>query len=117
MAEHACKATVAHVTPDMDVLPEANMGADVRLRLSEISDAEFNLDLMWRVVGKKSDEEIAAEIGMHEKTIGRARKGIIGKPFIANTLAALRKREHLLTMCNLEPTFEKVFLIVEPSGQ
>ena len=92
------------------------MGAEVRLRLSEISAKEFNLDLMWRVVGKMSDDEIAAEIGMHEKTIGRARKGIIGKPFIANTLNALRQYEHLLTMCNLEPSFEKVFLIVPPGG-
>lgn len=98
----------------MDVLAEPNTGADIRLRLSEISESELNFDLMWRVVGKTSDEAIAAEIGMHEKTIGRARKGIIGKPFIANTLDALRKHEHLLTMCNLEPSFEKVFLIIKP---
>jgi hypothetical protein len=101
----------------MDVLTESNTGADIRLRLSDIAATEFNFDLMWRVVGKKSDDEIAAEMGMHEKTIGRARKGIIGKPFIANALAALRKREQLLTMCNLEPSFEKVFVIVGQGGE
>lgn len=107
---------MAHVTPDMDVLAEPNTGAAIRLRLSEISEVELNFDLMWRVVGKTTDPEIAAEIGMHPKTIGRARNGIIGQEFIANTLTALRKHEHLLTMVNLEPSFDKVFLIVAPGG-
>lgn len=100
----------------MDVLPDTNTGAVIRLRVSDAIHDELNFDLMWRVVGKTTDPDIAAEIGMHPKTIGRARNGTIGEDFIANTLAALRKHEHLLTMCNLEPTFDKVFLIVELGG-
>lgn len=99
----------------MDVLSGPNAGSAIKLRKDDIALGQFNFDLMWRVVGKVEDEAIAAEIGMHPKTIARARKGVIGEDFIANTLAALGKREHLLTMCNLEPSFEKVFRIV-PSG-
>lgn len=99
----------------MDVLLGQNAGSTIELRKDDFAPGEFNFDLMWRVVGKAEDDEIAAEIGMHPKTVARARKGVIGEDFIANTLAALGKREHLLTMCNLEPSFEKVFRIV-PSG-
>jgi hypothetical protein len=100
----------------MDVLPEQNAGSTIELRKDDIAPGEFNFDLMWRMVGKFKDDDIAGEIGMHPKTVARARKGIVGEDFIANTLTALGKREHLLTMCNLEPSFEKVFRIVPVGG-
>lgn len=101
----------------MDVLVEQNAGSTIELRKDDIAPGEFNFDLMWRVVGKVEDDDIATEIGMHPKTVSRARKGVIGEDFIANSLAALGKHEHLLTMCNLEPSFEKVFRIVPVGGE
>ena len=92
------------------------MGSTIELRKDDIVPGEFNFDLMWRVVGKVEDDAIAVEIGMHPKTVQRARKGVIGEDFIANSLTALGKHQHLLTMCNLEPSFEKVFHIVPVGG-
>jgi hypothetical protein len=66
-----------------------------------------------RVLGCDSDEDRARLISVSVKTIYRTRRGVLGHDFITQTLINLQGRRDELAACNLSPTFDELFEIVE----
>lgn len=66
-------------------------------------------NLIMRVLGHTTDPAVGRFIGMTDRTITRAREGIIGEQFIAAVLAALGPHAEDLAALNLGVRFEDVF--------
>jgi hypothetical protein len=94
---------------DTNVSPDRDPKAVIRLK---VENDETNFDLMTRIVGRGNDTARGDLIGMDRKTISRARGGVVGEDFIANTIIALRKHERLLSTCGQRPDFDSLFEIV-----
>lgn len=75
---------------------------------------ETVFDLMTRILGCESDPARGDLIHMDRKSVQRARQGVIGKEYIANTLFWLGRKRDILAELNLDPTFESLFEIVAP---
>jgi hypothetical protein len=98
--------------PDGHAIPGTWSQPDAKLQLR----AE-QFDLMTRVVGYASDAARARLLGVNERTMRRARQGIIGEVFVAHTVAALRRHEDALAERNLYPTLDSLFEVVELASE
>jgi hypothetical protein len=67
--------------------------------------------LVARILGHTSDAALGRAIGMSDKTIGRAREGVIGEQFIAAVLTAFGEHEELLKQYGISVKFEDLFEI------
>lgn len=104
----ASPSTVSHVIADTrgpakDIQPKVILRAD-----------RFNA--MCKVIGLRTDVQIAAAAGYTNRTIRRARKGQLGQVFIANTLAMLMNHSDELAQHGLYPTFDALFEITEQAA-
>lgn len=73
--------------------------------------------LVARVLGYTSDAALGRAIGMTERTVGRARSGIIGEQFIASVLKAFGEREEELAQFGIEVKFEDLFEVGDKAVQ
>jgi hypothetical protein len=94
---------------DTDVPNDRDTRAVIRLK---VENGETNFDLMTRIVGRGNDTARGELIEMDRKTVSRAREGVVGEEFIANTIVALRRHERLLATCGQTPDFDSLFEIV-----
>lgn len=79
-------------------------------------DADRHREL-FAAIGCDSDVAIAAETGVTDRTVRRARDGIIGEVFMANTIAALQRNKGKLRDAGLEPpTLDELFTVVTKSA-
>ncbi|SCL32222.1 hypothetical protein GA0070616_4410 [Micromonospora nigra] len=70
---------------------------------------------LFAAIGCDSPAKIAAETGVTERTVRRARQGVIGEVFMAQTVAALQRHEKTLTAAGLKPpTLDELFTVVVP---
>ncbi|RKN45233.1 hypothetical protein [Micromonospora endolithica] len=68
---------------------------------------------LFAAIGCDSLGKIAAETGVTERTVRRARQGIIGEVFIAQTIAALQRNADALAAADLKPpTLDELFTVV-----
>lgn len=70
-------------------------------------------DVITAVLGAGTDAARARLLNVDNKTIYRARRGVIGEEFIAKTLDVLERNKDKLTPLNIDPTFESVFVVGE----
>lgn len=79
------------------------------------TDAEIllrwaNFSLAARVLKAHTPAEIGDLLGLHERTIKRARETeIAGKTLVANSLRVFGRRRRKLASVGLKPTFETFF--------
>jgi hypothetical protein len=71
--------------------------------------------LIMRILGHTTDPAIARFIGMTDRTVVRARAGIIGERFIAAVLIALAPHADDLRALNLGVSFEDLFEVGDKS--
>lgn len=69
--------------------------------------------IMAQVAGASNDGERAALIGVDPKTVWRARQGILGHTFMAKCVAGLRRHAEELSVYNLHPTLDALFVVRE----
>lgn len=68
---------------------------------------------LFAAIGCDSLAKIAAETGVTERTVRRARQGIIGEVFMAQTVAALQRNAGKLRKQGLTPpTLDELFTVV-----
>lgn len=79
--------------------------ASLRLRVDRF-------ELMTRILGCESDIARAELIGMSARSIQRARNGVVGTTFAANTVAALREHADELAERNLTCGLDDLFEVV-----
>lgn len=87
----------------MDVAPP-DVRAGVYLKVER-----FNL--ICRILGHTSDPTIGRSIGMTDRTVSRAREGVIGERFIAAVLKTFGEREEELAEYGIGVRFEDLFEI------
>lgn len=93
------------------------MRSDTRGRTKSIPEAEVELrsdrlDMMSFCLGCQNDTELAALIGVTERTIRRARReGIIGEKLMRLTVAAAQRHEKKIARVGLKPTFDEFFAV------
>lgn len=85
---------------DIDAPVDCDSGAAIRLR-------EDRFELLTSAVGAKSDTARAELIGVDRRTIRRVRDGVVGETFMAQAVAALRKRS------GADVTLDDLFQVVE----
>ncbi len=83
----------------------ASRRATIRLRVERF-------DLMTAALQAYTDVARAELIGVTDRTVRRAKQGIIGGEFVAATLAGLGERRADLAVIGLAPTFDELFEIV-----
>lgn len=67
---------------------------------------------LFTAIGCESVESIAAETGVSDRTIRRARQGVIGEVFMARTIAALRRNSDKLHEAGMNPpTLDELFTV------
>lgn len=91
----------------MDVEPgsiDADVRAGVYLKVERF-------DLICRILGHTSGPAVGRFIGMTDRTVDRARKGIIGEQFIAAVLKAIGEHEAELAELGIGVRFEDLFEI------
>lgn len=72
---------------------------------------------LFSVIGCTTPGQIAAETGVTERTVRRARQGIIGEVFMAQTIAALqRNAAKLRRHGHKPPTLDDLFTVVTKRG-
>lgn len=70
---------------------------------------------LFKAIGCETDAAIAAETGVSDRTIRRAREGVIGEVFMSKTITALRRHEPKLLAHGLQPpTLADLFSV--PTG-
>ena len=84
---------------------------------SPISDASIvlrqgNFDKAARALGCSTPAEIGGLLRLNERTIKRAKAGVIGEKMIGNTLRTFTRRKRKLATVGLKPTFETFFEVV-----
>jgi hypothetical protein len=68
---------------------------------------------LFAAIGCDTVEKIAAETGVADRTIYRAREGVIGEVFMAQTIAALHRHADKLQAQGLEPpTLDELFTVI-----
>lgn len=68
---------------------------------------------LFAAIGCTTAAQIAAETGVTERTVRRARRGVIGEVFIASTVAALhRHADKLRERGHQPPTLDELFTVV-----
>lgn len=82
-----------------------NTNAVLRLRVDKF-------DLMTRVLGCESDAARAALLGLTYRTVLRARRGVVGEVFVAQTIFALQREGETLGQYGLKPTLDELFEVV-----
>lgn len=87
----------------MDVV-QVDLRAGVYLR-------KERFDLICRILGHTSDTAVGRFIGMTDKTVKRARDGILGEAFIASVLRAISEHQSQLAEYGIGVRFEDVFEI------
>lgn len=96
------------MSQDMDATEQ---GAQAAIRLRE-----EQFDAMTSLLGYGNDTTRAKLIGVWPKTVRRAREGIIGERFMAQTVAALGQHADRLAEYNLRPTLNDLFEVVSASA-
>lgn len=67
---------------------------------------------LFAAIGCESDVAIATETGVTDRTVRRARDGVIGEVFMARTIAALRRNADKLHAAGLTPpTLDELFSV------
>lgn len=75
-------------------------------------DVERHREL-FAAIGCTSVEAIAAVTGVSDRTVRRARQGIIGEVFMAQTIAALQRNARKLRKAGMKPpTLDELFSVV-----
>lgn len=96
------------MSPEIQAEPRhARRDTDVRVRLRE---RRFNA--ATAAIGCASEIARSKLIGVDERTIRRARGGVIGEVFIARTIAALQRHASELAEIGMRPIFDEVFEVV-----
>lgn len=90
-------------------VPPSDARAGVFLRTERFA-------LVARVLGHTSDAALGRAIGMAERTVRRARDGVIGEQFIAAVLAAFGEHEADLAAHNIGVKFEDLFEVRGKAG-
>ena len=67
--------------------------------------------LVARVLGHTSDAAVGRALGMTERTIRRAKAGIIGEQFIAAVLRTFGEHQEELAQLNINVAFDDLFEI------
>lgn len=68
---------------------------------------------LFAAIGCDTPAKIAAETGVTERTVRRARRGVIGEVFIAQTIAALQRHDEQLRAAGVKaPTLDELFTVV-----
>lgn len=80
--------------------------ATIRLR-------QDRFELMTRVIGATTPSARAKLIGVDRKTFYRARQGVFGMIFMAQTVAALREHSQVLGECGLTASLDELFEVVD----
>lgn len=73
--------------------------------------------LVARLLGCTSDAALGRVIGMTEKTISRARGGMIGEQFVAAVLKAFGEHEQQLAQFGVGVKFEDLFEVGDKAAQ
>ncbi|MET7949266.1 hypothetical protein [Micromonospora sp. NPDC005324] len=72
---------------------------------------------LFAAIGCDTPAKIAAETGVTERTVRRARQGVIGEVFIAQTIAALQRRDAQLRAAGMKaPILDELFTVVTTSA-
>lgn len=74
---------------------------------------QARFDLITRILGCESDTARAELIGMSARTIDRARRGMFGVDFIANTYAAFKRHEDTLAQLNITVSLDDLFEVAD----
>lgn len=90
-------STDTHVAP-------AEVRAGVYLKVDRFA-------LVARMLGYTSDAALGRAIGMTDRTVSRARDGVIGEQFIAAVLHTFGEREEELNQFGISVKFEDLFEI------
>ncbi len=97
-------ATVALVRSDTDVT--ATSTAAIQFDVARHAE-------LFAAIGCDTVEKIAAETGVTERTVYRARQGVVGRVFMANTIAALHRHAATLRKAGHKPpTLDELFSVV-----
>lgn len=88
----------------MHVVPDVRAG--VYLRTDRFA-------LVARILGHTSDAALARAIGMTDRTVSRAREGVIGEQFIAAVLRTFGEHDAELAQYGVGVKFEDLFEIGE----
>lgn len=83
--------------------------AGVKLRVDRF-------DLMTRVLGCESDRARAQMLDVDPRTVSRARAGIVGEEFIAQTLTTMQQHAGELAALGLTGSFEDLFEVRRKSA-
>lgn len=82
----------------------------------EVAGIRLDVDLhrkLFAAIGCVSAEAIAAETGITARTVRRARQGVVGEVFIAQTIAALERNAARLRAAGYRPpTLAELFTVV-----
>lgn len=89
----------------MDVIAESG-AAGIQLDVARHTE-------LFAAIGCDTVEKIAAETGVTDRTVYRARQGVIGEVFMAQTVAALhRHADELKDKGHQLPTLDELFTVI-----
>lgn len=92
---------------DTDVIAATGTSAVIRLKSERF-------DLMAKLLGAEGDDSRLAEIiGVHPRTIKRARGGQIGEVFMAQCVEGFKRHEQTLSRYGIKPTLDDLFEVIE----
>lgn len=86
---------MSHVSTDIHDTEKRDI-AGIRLDVARHTE-------LFAAIGCTSDVEIAAETGVTDRTVRRARQGVLGEVFMARTIAALQRNAAKLRRKGLKP--------------
>lgn len=91
------------------------MSTDTHVALPDVRAGVYlkveRFALVGRLLGWTSDVALGRAIGMTDRTVSRAREGVIGEQFIAAVLRTFGEREDELAEFNVGVKFEDLFEI------